>query len=580
MAQKITLPGSQDQDPIPQKNLIIAFALMGVAIFGMQYFSPEPAPAPAKPAAQQKAADKKADASAANQGGNPAAAPAAVPSGDGTAAAANITAAKEEIVRVETDLYRVQFSNKGAVVQSWILKKFQDSRGKPLQLAPEAGTDKFGYPFAIQLNGKDLQPNLNWYLYNVKQSADGLNVEFEYAAGKNRSRKTFQFQKDKYLVQINSELTLDGVPVPHNLAWRGGFGDQHAYNAFGLGQTVRLLPDKSSPDIKSAKDTDGAWSTDIGNFVFAGLQDQFFAAVVVNRAGKSLELQTTSDKFVAPASTDQAEVPNIGMGIGGSAKNELTFFIGPKDYHLLGSVDPRLDKLVDFGTWFGIVAKPLFYALNWVNDKYVHNYGWSIIVVTIIINLLTLPLKLSSMKSMQKTSLIQPEIQRINEKYKGISMTDPKAAQKNEELMALYKKHGVNPAGGCLPLFLQMPFLIGFYSVLSVAIEMRQAQWLWVSDLSQPETLPIRLLPVAMVVTQFLLQKMTPSAGMDPQQQRIMLLMPLMFAFMFYGASSGLVLYWLTGNVFAMAQQYIYMKLSPQKVTPPSQAVVNVKKKR
>lgn len=575
MAQKITLPGSQDQDPIPQKNLLIAFALMGVAIFGMQYFTPAPQPAPTKPAAQTKPAEKKADTAP------PTNIAATNPSQPATSTTVtNITAAKEEIVRVETDLYRVQFSNKGAVVQSWILKKFKDSLGGPLQLAPLGGTDKFGYPFAIQLNGKDLQPNLNWYLYNVKQSPDGLNVEFEYASGNNRSKKSFHFQKDKYLVQINSELTLNGAPVEHNLAWRGGFGDQHAYNAFGLGQTVRLLPDKSSPDIKSAKDADGAWSTDIGNFVFAGLQDQFFAAVAVNRTGKSLELQTTSDKYVAPASTDKVEVPNIGMGIGGSAKNELTFFIGPKDYHILGAVDPRLDKLVDFGTWFGIVAKPLFYALNWVNDNYVHNYGWSIIVVTVIINLLTLPLKLSSMKSMQKTSLIQPEIQRINEKYKGISMTDPKAAQKNEELMALYKQHGVNPAGGCLPLFLQMPFLIGFYSVLSVAIEMRQAQWLWVSDLSQPETIPIRLLPVTMVVTQFLLQKMTPSAGMDPQQQRIMLLMPLMFAFMFYGASSGLVLYWLTGNVFAMAQQYIYMKLSPQKVTPPSQAVVNVKKKR
>jgi YidC/Oxa1 family membrane protein insertase len=575
MAQKITLPGSQDQDPIPQKNLLIAFGLMGIAIFGMQYFTPAPAPAPQKPAAQTRPAEKKQDAAPATVAASTPAAPNAPANSP-----AAVTATKEEITRVETDLYRVQFSNKGGVVQSWILKKFKDSKGQPLQLAPLGGTDKFGYPFAIQLNGKELQPNLNWYLYNVKQSSDGLNVEFEYAAGNNRSKKSFQFQKDKYLVQVNSELSLNGAPLEHNLAWRGGFGDQHAYNAFGLGQTVRLLPDKSSPDIKSAKDADGAWSTDIGNFVFAGLQDQFFAAVAVNRSGKSLELQTTSDRYVAPASTDNAEVPNIGMGIGGAAKNELLFFIGPKDYHILGAVDPRLDKLVDFGTWFGIVAKPLFYALNWVNDNYVHNYGWSIIAVTIIINLLTLPLKLSSMKSMQQTAIIQPEIQRINEKYKGVSMTDPKAAQKNEELMALYKKHNVNPAGGCLPLFLQMPFLIGFYSVLSVAIEMRQAQWLWVSDLSQPETLPVRLLPVAMVITQFLLQKMTPSAGMDPQQQRIMLLMPLMFAFMFYGASSGLVLYWLTGNVFAMAQQYIYMKLSPPKVTPPSQAVVNVKKKK
>jgi YidC/Oxa1 family membrane protein insertase len=197
----------------------------------------------------------------------------------------------------------------------------------------------------------------------------------------------------------------------------------------------------------------------------------------------------------------------------------------------------------------------------------------------LIINILTLPLKFSSMKSMQKTALIQPELARINDKYKGVAMTDPKAAQKNEEIMELYKKHGVNPAGGCLPLLLQMPVLFGFYTVLSVAIEMRQAQWLWVGDLSQPETLAIRVLPVLMVATQFLLQRMTPTAGLEPSQQKIMMFMPLMFAFMFWGASSGLVLYWLTSNIFAIAQQYAFSKLMPVPVTPPGKTVVNVKKR-
>ncbi len=566
MSQKITLPGSSDQDPIPQKNLLIAFALMGLAVFGMQYFVPAP------PAEQPKQ-EKKSEAQAVREAVQaPPSAPAPV--------VPAVAAAKEEILKIETNVYRVQFSNKGAVATSWILKNYKDSRGKPLQLVSETGTGKVGYPFAFQLNGKELNPNLNWYLFASNVSPDGLTVTFDYASGNNRARKTFKFQEETYLVQVSSELVLNGTPVEHNLAWRGGFGDQHAYNAFGLGQTVRLPPDKSAPEIKNAADHANAWSTDRGNFVFAGLQDKFFAAVVVNRSGANLELQTAADTFVSPASTDNKPVPNIGMSIGGAAKNELAFFIGPKDLDVLKSVDPRLEKLVDFGTWFGIVAKPLFLALNWVNNNYVHNYGWSIIAVTIIINLLTLPLKYSSMKSMQKTALIQPELQRINEKYKGIPMTDPKAAKKNEEMMELYKKHGINPAGGCLPLLLQMPFLIGFYTVLDVAIEMRQASWLWVPDLSQPETIPIRLLPVAMVATQFLLQRMTPSTGMDPQQQRIMLLMPLMFAVMFYGATAGLVLYWLTGNLFAMAQQYAFMKVKPAPVTPASQTVVNVKKKR
>ncbi|WP_162179881.1 membrane protein insertase YidC [Bryobacter aggregatus] len=553
-----------------EKNLLIAFLLMGVVIFGTQYFMPQAPPTPAKKEVTQQAA--------------PPAAPAPQPANAAVAAqppGSAVAGTKEESYRIETDLYKVEFSNKGGVVTSWILKKYKDSKGQPLELVHGPARAKAGNPFSIQLNGREMNPNLNWYLFAASPAADGLGIDFNYSNGNTRAHKSFRFDRSKYVVDIQSDLILNGVPTPHDLAWRGGFGDHFAFNGHSLGTTVRFDKTVNKLETKTVKDASNGWSTDTGNFVFAGIQDQFFAAVAINRGGRGpVELQTTSDTFVPYSSTDQKEEPNIGMAVGGSAENQLSFYIGPKDLDILKTVDPRLEQMVDFGTWFGIVAKPLFYALNYVNTNFIHNYGWSIIVVTIIINLLTLPLKLSSMKSMQKTQLVQPELQRINEKYKGISMTDPRAAKKNEEVMELYKKHGINPAGGCLPLMLQMPFLIGFYSVLSVAIEMRQAQWFWVTDLSQPENLPIRILPVLMVATQFLLQKMTPSSGMDPQQQKIMLFMPLMFAFMFYGASSGLVLYWLTGNVFAMLQQYVFSKVKPGPVTPPSQAVVTVKKKK
>jgi YidC/Oxa1 family membrane protein insertase len=570
MAQEIKLPGAPNQGPGMEKNLLIAFALMAVVIFGTQYLMPQPEPAPVK-----KEAPKAAPP--------PAAAPAEkaqIAATPATPAAGTVVGTKEEVFRIETDVYRVEFTNKGGVATSWILKKFKDSKGNPLQLVHEPGTAKVGYPFSVQANGQDMKPNLNWYLFAAKPSADGLGIEFQYSNGNNSARKSFKFRKDQYVVDVESDLVLNGAPVQHNLAWRGGFGDHFAFNAYSLGTTVRFDSATSKLETKSASDAASSWSTDNGNFFFAGIQDQFFAAVAINKSATRIELQTTSDTFIPNSDPDKKEQPNIGMAVGGSANNKLSFFIGPKDLDILKAVDPRLEQMVDFGTWFGIVAKPLFFALNYVNNNFIHNYGWSIIVVTVIINLLTLPLKLSSMKSMQATALIQPELQRINDKYKGIAMTDPRASKKNEEVMELYKKHNINPAGGCLPLMLQMPFLIGFYSVLSVAIEMRQASWLWVGDLSQPETIAIRLLPVLMVITQFLLQKMTPSAGMDPQQQRIMLFMPLMFAFMFYGASSGLVLYWLTGNVFAMLQQYVFSKVKPAPVTPPSQAVVNVKKKK
>jgi len=158
---------------------------------------------------------------------------------------------------------------------------------------------------------------------------------------------------------------------------------------------------------------------------------------------------------------------------------------------------------------------------------------------------------------------LQPELNKINEKYKGLSMTDPKAQKKQEETMALYKMHGVNPMGGCLPMLIQLPFLYAFYQVLSVTVEMRHAEWLWITDLSQPEHLAIRVLPIIMVASSFLMQKMTPMTGGDPTQQKIMQFMPLMWGYFFWSAQSGLVLYWLTSNVVGIAQQWFFNKTAP-----------------
>jgi YidC/Oxa1 family membrane protein insertase len=185
------------------------------------------------------------------------------------------------------------------------------------------------------------------------------------------------------------------------------------------------------------------------------------------------------------------------------------------------------------------------------------------------------PLKITSMKSMKKMQALQPQIAVINEKYKNVGLRDPKKADQNQEVMELYKKHGVNPMGGCVPMLLQIPFFIAFYKVFSVSVEMRGATWLWVTDLSQPETLPLHLLPIIMVASQFVMQKMTPTTtGGDPSQQKMMQFMPLIFGFMFYNLSSGLVLYYLTSNLVGVAQQWFFNKTSlasvaAQSVQPP-----------
>jgi YidC/Oxa1 family membrane protein insertase len=278
---------------------------------------------------------------------------------------------------------------------------------------------------------------------------------------------------------------------------------------------------------------------------------------------------------------NSAEEPYPGVAVGGAARNQFGVYVGPKEISLLHQVNPKLDGIVEWG-WFGIIAKPLFMVLHFMNDAFVHNYGWSIVLLTIIINVAMFPLKLTSLKSARKTQALAPEMAKITEKYKGIGMSDPRAANKQQEIMDLYKKHGVNPMGGCIPLLIQMPFLYAFYRVLAVTIEMRHASWLWIADLSQHEQFSIHFLPLIMVVTSFLLQKMTPPpATGDPSQQKMMQFMPLMYLFFFWTASSGLVLYWLTGNLVGVAQQWFFNKTAgPVEIATARKAIVKDGRKR
>jgi YidC/Oxa1 family membrane protein insertase len=278
-------------------------------------------------------------------------------------------------------------------------------------------------------------------------------------------------------------------------------------------------------------------------------------------AAGGLGLTTYSDPIPGPTATDEKR---IGAGVGGSGLNSFKAFIGPKDTEILKSVNPKLDTLIDWGTYFGFIAKPLFFVLTWTAKHLANNnFGWAIVLVTIGINMVLFPLRFSSMRSSKKMQALQPQIQAINAKYKDMPMRDPRKQEQQAEMMALYKQHGVNPVGGCIPMVIQLPFLIAYYTVLGVAIEMRGASWLWVHDLSQAETLAIRVLPVLLVITQFLQQKMTPSPGMDPAQQKMMMFMPLVLGYMFYYQSAGLVLYWLTGGLVGIAQQWLLNRGTP-----------------
>jgi YidC/Oxa1 family membrane protein insertase len=233
--------------------------------------------------------------------------------------------------------------------------------------------------------------------------------------------------------------------------------------------------------------------------------------------------------------------------------DRIGFFFGPKDLDVLQGASKDLFRAIHFGMFDWLVV-PLLRALKWVNS-YVHNYGWSIIVLTVIINLVMFPLRHKSAVSMRKMQALQPEMKAIQDRYAKLKMTDPGRQKMNEEVMALYRQHGANPAAGCVPMLLTLPVLIAFYSMLSVAIELRGAPFIgWIKDLSAHD--PWFITPALMGLTQFVQTRMTPMSA-DPVQQKMMMFMPLMFAGMLLWAPSGLVLYWTVSNIWTIGQQMI-----------------------
>jgi YidC/Oxa1 family membrane protein insertase len=579
MADSPTSPNQSSPDgnankPAPKKELsmemrlLLAFLLMGLVLFLTPYLYKAPAgpkrTAPA-PTPQQAAQVTQKPPEAQTKAPAP---PQEMPG--------QIAAGKEQEFVLDTDLYRIRFSNRGAVIRSWELKKFKDHTGKELQLVNTESLAKIPAPFSVSLKDDKTAALLNYSMFVETRTDDGLGVDYEFSDGKTLCRKSFRFARNSYLSQFSSEVAQNGTPVPHSVEWRGGFGDPTVPNRASAQHSVHYDVAESKLITKDAKAAKDGAVTARGNYSFAGLDDTFFAFVVLPKDNTSTEVVTVKDEVPAPGGKDE---PHVGVAIGGDSQNKFAVFVGPKDIDILRRVDPKLQQLIDWG-WFWFIAQPLFAVLHYINDHIMHNYGWSIVLITIIINLLLLPLRFQSLKSARKMQALQPQIAAINARYKNLSLRDPKKAEQNAEVMDLYKKHGANPLGGCLPMVIQIPILYAFYKVLTVTIEMRNAPWLWVADLSQPEQLPLHILPIIMIVTQFIMQKMTPNPSMDPAQAKMMQFMPLMFGFFFYNMSSGLVLYWLTGNVVGILQQYLINKYTPAPVVAiPKPALTKTSKR-
>ena len=559
-----------------EKNLLIAFVLIGILMFVYpKLFPPPPQPKPGTPSATPSALNQSGGSAGQAAATNPTPPPvtqaaAATPAPP----APNAPNATPEHVEphfvVTTDLYRVEFSNQGATVRSWQLRQFHGNDGKPLELVnTAAGGD---YPFSLYF--KDAKPtsDVNWKWFKQTPDPDNLGVTYEYSDGRTTVRKVFRFQKNSYLSMVSTEVTLDGKPLPNLIEWRNGFGDFTVASVAANQRTLYFDVTQNKLVEQGAKAADKGPLTASGNFSFAGIGDNYFEAVFLPEGASGMTQVTFSDHVKSP-NEETGQAPFTGVAIADGNANRFELFVGPKDLDLLAKINPKLEQTVDFG-WLSFLAKPLFLIVNYVNDHFVRNFGWSIVLVTIALNFALFPVKMANMKSMKKMQALKPQIDAINARYKNIGIRDPRKGDQNQEVMDLYKKHGVNPMGGCVPMLLQIPFFIAFYKVFTVSVEMRGASWLWVHDLSQPEHIAIRILPIIMVGSQLAMQLMMPQPGGDPAQQKMMMVMPLVFGFMFYNFPSGLVLYYLTSNLVSMGQQWFFNKTSlatvaAESVLPP-----------
>jgi YidC/Oxa1 family membrane protein insertase len=565
------------QEPGSERRLLLVLVLTFLGFIAFQGLLKKYAPPPPASQTQKQAAPEQTAA--------PTSTPSASAAPTTTAKAVTKQASNETETVIENDLYKITFTNRGAQVKSWILKKFDnDAQNGVLDLVNPAASQKFGYPLSLWTYDEALRNRLNSALYvpsNEGRLTAPAQVTFEYADQDLVVRKSFRFDHT-YILNVETSVTYKGSVIFAPPAWPAGFGDQvtpASYAATGIDYHNDASTDRAAYIFPTfivrlpAKGISGG-KTIQGPFEWAGPGDQYFAAVFIPDDSNSATMVTLRSPIEIPqkpglnplgaGSKDTATVDIVGTAVGNlHGPTVERMYVGPKELAVLDAVhvptikndNPDLRGLVNFG-WWGILARPLFLWLKWTYNHIVPNWGWAIVLQTLIITILLLPLRITQMKSMLKMQRIQPQIKAIQEKYKKFSLRDPRKAGMNEEISGLYKKEGVNPAGGCLPLLIQFPFLIAYYRMLGVALDLRHAHWLWIPDLSAKD--PWNLLPILMVVSMIIMQRMTPQPGVDAAQQKMMMwMMPLMMGFIFFNLQAGLNLYYAETNLISIAQQAI-----------------------
>jgi YidC/Oxa1 family membrane protein insertase len=537
-----------------ERRLLLAFALTLLVLTVYQWMLPRPPAAPAQ--------DSAVPAGTTNVSGAASPAPSTAPAAPPLPPVETVLAdTTEKTVSVENGVVHAVFSNRGATLNNWQLTQYRDNAGRPLDLVPHDVPVDSPRPFSLKLDDAAKTARLTSALFSAAAPAGPANLDattvpvtltFEYQdASGLRARKQFRLEPNSYVISFSAAVVDGDRAVNPAIQLGPGLGDIVALG--GSGRNIRRAEGIYDIDGSVKRPAATALKTTPryeGRFLFAGMDTHYFISVAVRPGAAQIEYQPLSLPVAGsdpPVSRDY-----VGYDIKlAEPPASARFFIGPKHFETLKVADGELVRAIWFGM-FSFLSVPLLSALNWING-FVGNYGWSILVLTLLINAVMFPLRHKSFVSMRKMQEIQPQVKQIQDRYAKLKMSDPARQKMNTELMDLYRSKGASPMSGCLPMLLTFPVLLAFYGLLSESIELRGAPFMfWIKDLSVAD--PYYVTPILMGLSQLAQQRMAPAAA-DPAQQKMMLLMPVVFTFLFITSPSGLALYWLTSNVLLIGQQ-------------------------
>jgi YidC/Oxa1 family membrane protein insertase len=585
-----------------QKRLLLAFVLSAAILFGWTYFIDRTTPKPNKANPPTETSNNPATASPAPQ----TAAPVAPPTPSDTAASPIPDNVPQRSVTVVTPLYEVKLDSRGAIATSWIVKQNRDTgrplysvagdknNRQPLELIPPESLRQKSPSAPLLLSTGDaaidnLLASKNFKIGGVDGESGEARVEIKSGESKQLDFtmrdeatgldvvKTLRFDANSYSVDLGLKLARGGQAMPNaKLAIGPSIGDQGVphYTFYSVApEGVAVVGGKSKLFYgTSIHGNEGGQDRQVvgGTIDWAGVCDTYFAMVAIPpKPTEGLEFRTVKYPHDANGKNEDRFLLTAYVNV--PADGSLTrLYVGPKDHDLLDQASVEIGKtvnreidlggLINYG-WLGSFTRPLAAPILW-SIKHLHrltgSYGLAIIIFTIIIYSLFFPLKWRSSKSMKKAQKLAPRMKEVQEKIKSLKPNDPRLKELQMEQLRLMKEGNI--LGGCLPLLIQMPFLIALYSAITISIDFRQATFLWLPDLSAAD--PYRLLPILMAGSMLVLQFITPAPSADPLQRKMMaVVMPAMMLYILWSAPAGLLVYWIVGNIVGFTQQMVINRL-------------------